>query len=138
MGMERAPAEFRNLRDVMLDMLTSKQKLTQYHAKTKEYFADIDRRFDVQKERNDFGHWVAEYLDDAGYSSWIMYPDMYKAMVITPSPHWRIWTTAPLHGRRTSALLTTKRRCSSGWRSWTCTSHRAKQCAGSWLTTLVA
>ena len=46
----------------------------------------IDEKFDKGKERAEFGQWMADYLDDAGYSSWIQYPDIYKALIMNAFP----------------------------------------------------
>jgi hypothetical protein len=30
--------------------------------------------------------WIADYLDDAGYSNWATYPSIYKAMILNAFP----------------------------------------------------
>merc|ERR1711871_155289 len=41
---------------------------------------------DPKAERAEFGAWISSYLDDAGYSTWMMYPDIYKMMIMTAFP----------------------------------------------------
>lgn len=41
---------------------------------------------DFEKERAAFGEWIASYLDDAGYHSWIRFSFIYKTMIMTAFP----------------------------------------------------
>ena len=84
--LDRAPEEFSHLRNHMLGLLTNKAALIEGHGKIAQYYKDIDANFDQDKERVEFGNWMADYMDDAGYSSWIQYPDMYKALVMNAFP----------------------------------------------------
>jgi hypothetical protein len=71
----------------MLKLVTNKRLLVAQHGKQLEqFYKNIDEKFDKGKERAEFGQWMADYLDDAGYSSWIQYSDMYKALIMNAFP----------------------------------------------------
>jgi len=84
--LDRAPGEFKSLRNFMLSIVTNKAMLVEQHGKIKGYFDNIDKNFDKSKEQSEFGKWMADYLDDAGYSTWIQYPDLYKALIMNAFP----------------------------------------------------
>ena len=86
MMLDRAPAEFSNLRNYMLGLVTNKAALVKGFNGVNQYYKDIDEKFDKNKERSEFGQWMADYLDDAGYSSWIQFPDIYKALIMNAFP----------------------------------------------------
>merc|ERR1719240_418844 len=41
---------------------------------------------DIASERLKMGSWIAEYLEDAGYSSWYEHPRIYKTMIMNAFP----------------------------------------------------
>jgi hypothetical protein len=84
--LDRAPGEFRMMRNFTLKLVTNKTLLVAFLAQTRLLVAQQDEKFDKGKERAEFGQWMADYLDDAGYSSWIQYPDMYKALIMNAFP----------------------------------------------------
>ena len=66
-------------------MLTNKAVLAKELASIGKYGQKI-AAMDKDQERADFGNWIADYLDDAGYTSWMMYPDIYKLMIMNAFP----------------------------------------------------
>merc|ERR1711988_2015686 len=82
---DRAPEEFGGLKKHILGILTNKAKLDAEFAKMAAWRKAM-AKLDLEQERADFGSWMAEYLNDAGYSSWIVFPDVYKLMVMTAFP----------------------------------------------------
>jgi len=62
-------------------------------AELKKAMDDLPRRrealnkgYVIDEERAIMGSWIADYLDDAGYHSWMWFPDTYKAMVMNAFP----------------------------------------------------
>jgi len=82
---DRAPSELTSLKEHILGIITNKKKMQEEQAKMGKYKA-VFEKLETGKERSDFGTWIADYLDDAGYASWMMFPDMYKVMVMTAFP----------------------------------------------------
>ena len=42
-----------------------------------------EKNLDMNKARSEMGQWMADYLDDAGYTTWASHSTMYKSMFMT-------------------------------------------------------
>merc|ERR1711988_592392 len=87
--LDRAPSEFKGLKGNLLRTLTSKATMQQWYERSKKGTSKDYAKmqgFDFEQERADFGKWVADYLDDAGYDSWVKFSFIYKTMIMTAFP----------------------------------------------------
>ena len=64
--------------------------------------ARAEQYVDVSAARNEMGHWIADYLEDAGYTDWASFPNLYKSMIMNVFPPLR---SNGLTGSRTRILV---------------------------------
>lgn len=70
----------------MMAVLTERDRLVALHKIVAIHRKKIHDEFDVPRQREMMGQWIANYLDDAGYHLWIAYPELFKAMIMNAFP----------------------------------------------------
>ena len=84
--MERAGDDFNTAKSLTIASLSSREKMQQELEQYKGIKQFLTTQLDLDAERLAMGKWFADYLDDAGYESWVMMPQLYKAMLMNAFP----------------------------------------------------
>lgn len=84
--MSSAQGDFKFIENILMQKLKAPTEMAQDCANDSAMRSAFYRGYDVDVERQQMGTWLSNYLNDAGYHSWLWYPDIYKAMFMNAFP----------------------------------------------------
>merc|ERR1711964_755600 len=82
--MDRIGQDFTYIRTALTAVLTDPKMIEQEKENNKKMdeMMKEEGQARVVSQRQEMGAWVSDYFDDAGYVSWHMWPQIYKAMIM--------------------------------------------------------
>jgi len=84
--MDKSLSDFNYLKRTITANLTNVEKMEQDRQFMVEMEKHMDQMYNIPEARKEMGCWIADYFDDAGYSSWYQFPQIYKVMIMNAFP----------------------------------------------------